>query len=801
MFKLRLTFFIILLSKIVLGQSVTISGYVKDSEAGECLINAFIYESSTQKGTVTNNSGFYSLTLKQGKLLNLSSGYIGFKTKDKQFTPTKDTVINFLLVADNELQTVTVSGEKNVHQLPDVSILEIPMKDLRQMPSLSGEVDVLKVFQLMPGVQAGQEGASALYVRGGSPDQNLYLIDDVPLYYVNHLGGFISVFDDNAINTMQLIKGGFPAHYGGRLSSVIDMRMKDGNSNEIHGEIKTGVIATKLFIEGPIKRNKTTFMLSARRANIDLFTRVLSIFTADNFVAAYSFYDIYGKIHHKLSDKNSIYFSTYMGRDRIAFHDKDQPTDTNPFPDENEIKYFYESHLLTKWGNNMAAFRWNHLFTNKLFSNLVLSYSKFYYYSDKEYIKRILPEMQTIEHQFKSYNSSVEDLTVKLDFDFYLNSSNKIKFGANAVYHVFKPGMSNYIEKDSTVVTDTIFGNEAINTYETNFYLEDEIKIMKFFSCNIGVLGTQYVVADTNFVSIQPRAVVNFKILSNLSFKLAYSQVEQNLHLLSNSGTGIPTDIWLPPSENIKPQKSTQYVLNITYTLPKQNIEISVEAFYKEMTNIIDFKEGASYQLDNSNWNSIIETNGFGRVKGLEFLIQKKTGKTTGWIAYTLSKSERQFENINNGRFYPSTYDNRHNIALVINYQINENITISMDWVFTSGNMMTLAVLNYNSMVFEPFDKFSNPQTTYNQVNGILNETVYYYGGKNNFRLPAYHRLDLSINLEKEKKHGVRTWQFGLYNAYNQKNIFFLYYKNGGKDLYKFTLFPIIPSVSYSFKF
>ncbi|KAF5434402.1 hypothetical protein C5S36_05165, partial [Candidatus Methanophagaceae archaeon] len=621
----------------------------------------------------------------------------------------------------------------------------------------------------------------------------------VPLYYVNHLGGFVSVFDDNAINSMHLIKGGFPARYGGRLSSVIDMRMKDGNVKEFHGEIKAGVLTSKIFIEGPIKKNKTSFMLSARRSNIDLFTRAITKITLDAFTFGYTFYDLYGKIHHKISDKNSIYISAYLGRDRIIFRDKENPVDTDPFPIEPPVIYNYESYFYTKWGNQMATMRWNHLFGNKLFSNLSVSYSKFYYNTEKDYTKKDSTSVLLLERIYNTYNSGVNDITGKLDFDYYPGASNKIKFGINGVKHFFNPGITHYQEKGDYIESDTTFGNKNIDTYEINIYAEDEIKFGKRVSCNIGILGSYYDVSELYYHSFQPRVALNFRLSDNLSIKSAYSKIEQNLHLLSNSGTGIPTDIWLPSSVELKPQKSNQYVVNTTYTTPGKKIEISIEGFYKEMYNLIDFKEGASYQLDNTNWMSIIETNGYGRVYGLEFLLQRKTGKTTGWIAYTISKSERQFENINAGKFFPSTFDRRHDIAVVINHRLNKKISLSANWVFSSGNMMTLSVLNYRMGLIDP-DEYYN-LISYEDINNYKTETAYYYGGKNNFRLPSYHRLDLNVLFEKKKKRGVRTWQIGVYNAYYRKNIFFLYYKNSGKDLYKFTLFPIVPSFSYSFKF
>ncbi len=798
--KIVLITLVLLIEKFTFAQTATVSGYIRDYKTGENLISASIYDQNTQEGTIANNYGFYSLTFKVGSKLKLTCSYIAYQNRIKKFTLTKDTVINFMMTSSNELDAVIVTADKSMHKSPNVSTLKIPMEDIKRMPSISGETDVLKVFQLMPGVQSGQEGSSALYVRGGSPDQNLYLIDDVPLYYVNHLGGFVSVFDDNAINSMRLIKGGFPARYGGRLSSVIDMRMKNGNNKEFHGEIKVG-IASKIFIEGPIKKNKISFMLSARRSNIDFFSRAKTKINSGDFSAAYTFYDIYGKLCYKLSDKNSFFISTYSGRDRISVTSKESPPDIDPFAIELPIKYFYESLFYTKWGNQMATIRWNHLFGNKLFSNLSVSYSKFYYNTEKEYLKKDSTSTIVLTRNYNTFNSGINDLTARLDFDYYPNSAHKIKFGINAVSHLFNPGIKNYQEKNGILSSDTTFGNNKTNTNEANVYFEDEVKLGKRISFNMGFLASYYDASEKIYQSFQPRASLNVKLSNNFSLKSAYSKIEQNLHQLSNSGTGIPTDIWLPPTKELKPQESEQYVINATYTKPNKKLELSGEIFYKEMNNLIDFKESASYQLSNTDWLNIVETGGYGRVYGLELLIQRKQGKITGWLAYTLSKNERKYENINGGNYYPSKFDHRHDIAIVVNYRLRKNITLSANWVYTSGNMMTLALLNYNVELLEYPEYEYNPNFEQEPFFKNKIETAYYYGRKNNFRLPPYHRLDLNITFEKKKKRGVRTIQLGVYNAYFRKNIFFLYYKNSGKGLYKFTLFPIIPSFSYSFKF
>lgn len=782
------------------SQTVTINGFVSDVETGENIISAAVYDQISHKRTVTNNSGFYSLSFKKGNQIKITASYPGYQTNWKTFVLNTDTTIHFQLRNTNAIERVEISAQKEVHQNSEISTLTIPLDDIKKMPTLTGETDVMKVFQLMPGIQSGQEGSTNLYVRGGSQDQNLFLLDDVPLYYVNHLGGFVSVFDDNAINSMKLIKGGFPARYGGRLSSVIDICMKNGNNKELHGEAKFGLLSSKLFFEGPIKKNKTSFMLSARRSNIDYFTRLQTKLAYDDFIAAYTFYDVYGKLHHTFSDKSSVFFTIYSGRDRFSLIDKENPM-KDPLAIDNTESYNYESYLFNKWGNQILAFRWNKIFGSRFFSNFSLSYSRFYYKNEQEYLKKDSSLTHTLEENYKLYRSGIFDFTGRIDFEYYPRPSHKFKFGANAVRHGFVPGITQYREVSQIVEADTAFGNKQLNTFELNAYIEDDFKIGKRIITNAGVLYSYYDASGIVYQSFQPRISLNLRLFDNISIKSAYSKIRQNLHLLSSSGTGIPADIWLPPSTDLKPQLSNQYVAGIMYTNPRFNTEISIEGFYKEMFHLIDFKEGASFQLSNTDWLSIVEPDGYGRAYGTEFLLQRKRGKMTGWIAYTLSKNERKFEHINSGNFYPATYDRRHDIAVVINYKLNKRITLSGNWVYSSGNMMTLAVSQY-PITLPEWDDGSCGGYISNEI--FFNkqiETAYYYGGKNNFRLPAYHRLDISASFEKQKKRGVRTWNVAVYNVYFRKNIYFLYYKNKGKDLYKFTLFPFVPSFSYSFRF
>lgn len=760
-----------------------------------------IYIKDSKIGTSVNSNGFYSLSLNKEKPVEIHVSFVGYRSFKKKLLLSEDTVINWKMIKSNELEEVTVVANKKNHQRPVVSQLSIPINELRIMPSLSDETDVMKVFQLMPGVQAGQEGSNALFVRGGSQDQNLFLIDGIPLYYVNHLGGYVSVFDDNAINSMDLLKGGFPARFGGRLSSVTDMHMKDGNTKEYKGEIKLGILSSKLFLEGPVKKNKTSFMISARRSNIDLATRAITALSFNGqYIFGYTFYDLFGKIHHKFSDKHSLYFMAYSGRDRFVFKDNEGPEKDTGFEPQATELFNYHSRLDTKWGNQMAGLRWSFSPAKKLYGNISMAYTSFNYNNEQEYVKKDSTDKYMLVKYLSKYNSGISELTAKADFDYFLHPNYNIKLGIKTAGHEFAPGMAHYAERYDNFDGDTTLGNKAVQTYEANVYAENRFKLGKRLSANIGGRFSLYRTDNKDFFSIQPRAVINFRAADNISFKAAYSNIRQNLHLLSNSSTGVPTDTWLPPMADMPPQSSDQIVFNISLTEAHTNLIIETEGFYKTMANIIDFKDGMSLDITNTDWSKLIETNGTGRAYGAEFLIRKKTGKTTGWLAYTISKTERKFKSINNGKFYPAQYDRRHDFSVVINHQLTKKLSLSATWVYTSGNMMTLSEAIYNA-------RFVNPTQTHyednspEQIQGSSNITAYYYGEKNNYRLPAYHRLDLSLVYKKQKKRGKSVWQLGIYNTYCRKNIFFLYYKNDGKDLYKFTLFPIIPSISYSFKF
>lgn len=812
--KLLSVGFALLFSFAVFAQRYTISGYVEDAETGERLINSNVYnQNNLQQGTVTNVYGFYSLTLPKSTKIKLTASFVGYTSVQSEFVLNADTVINIKLLPSTQLEDVVVTGERNNVESTQMSVVDIPIETINSLPALLGEVDVLKTVQLLPGVQSGSEGTSGFYVRGGGPDQNLILLDGVPVYNVNHLFGFFSVFNGYAISDVSLIKGGFPARYGGRLSSVLDIRMKEGNMNRYTGEFSTGIIASKFTFEGPIVKNKSSFIISGRRTYIDaLAAPIMAAVTGLNpnynkFYAGYYFYDLNAKLNYKFSDKDRIFLSGYLGRDKAY---------TNI--SENWDDYKSETKFNLNWGNVTSALRWNHVFTPKLFANTTLTYSNYNFVIDIENnweYKSYLDPNETIKEEFQiQYLSGIEDYALRFDFDYMPVPSHKIRFGANGTLHTFKPGVSAFRTKsnDNSANVDTTFGSGNLYAQEFSVYAEDDFRIGKRLKFNFGGHYSVFNVRDTTYHSVQPRLSARLLITDYLSLKASYTHMTQYLHYLTTSSVGLPTDLWLPATDLVPPQNAVQYASGIAINLPK-NFEITVEGFYKEMDNLIEYKEGASFFSEvetgigqGDSWEQKVEI-GQGWSYGAEFLLQRKYGKFNGWIGYTLSWTNRQFENIAFGKVFPYRYDRRHDISIVLVYKHSEKMNFGATWVYGTGNAVTLAQQRYI-----PINYLENQiQRMHYGDEWTWVEDVEYYGERNNFRLPAYHRLDVGVNFPKEKKRGTRIWSISVYNAYNQKNPFFVDF-NGGlfgeynmnqnqRQLIKYSLFPIIPSVNFTFKF
>ncbi len=785
------------------SQKVTINGYVSDAESGEKLIQARVYDSRSKTGTLTNDYGFFSLSLPAAEV-ELIVGYSNFSTKKLTFNLQADTSLNVALKTYYELEGVEIIAEEEerIEQSTHMSSISIPIEQIKSLPALLGEVDVVKAIQLLPGVQSGNEGSTGIYVRGGGPDQNLILLDGVPLYYVSHLGGFFSVFNADAISSVKLTKGGFPARYGGRLSSVLDIRMKEGNSKELHGEGSVGIISTKLSLEGPIVKDKASFIISGRRSYLDLFSRPLSkIASGGETSFGYYFYDLNAKVNYTFSDKDRLYLSGYFGDDLARFR----------------VKYDYESGKEETrgklgWGNILGALRWNHLWSPKLFSNLTATYTRYRFITQIDYFDEYVDNGSPVKNEFfAQYKSGVIDWGLKWDFDYYPSSQHEIKFGANAILHNFSPGVATISVSDNQSKQDTTFGDFDTPSQEYFVYVEDNWKINPRLSLYAGLHASAYRVDDITFTSLQPRMAMRFAFSPKWAFKASYSQMAQFLHLLSNSTAGLPTDLWVPATKRVPPQQSEQFAAGIATTFGSQKIELSIEGYYKRMSNISTYQEGASFFGLTEDWQEKVATNGQGEAYGIELLLQKRTGKTTGWIGYTLSWNYREFEEINQGKRYPYRYDRRHDFSLVVSHRFNERVSLSGTWVFGSGNPITLATARYSSAFgSQEANALAWGGFWGNVVSSSSNSPIELYGnGRNGFRMRNYHRLDIGIDLTKKKKWGERTWTFGLYNAYSRQNPFFYYFRNEydyrtqrtEEKLVQFSLFPIIPAISYRFKF
>lgn len=805
-----LSIFFLLLSVSLFSQRVTISGYIKDKDSGERLINANIYNAKTLQGTTANNYGFFSISLPKGEATIIAS-FIGYRAQQFDLDLQQDITLNIeLVLQSDELGEVTVLGNQ-VNKVEDtqMSMIDIPIQKLQKIPVILGEADVLKVLQLLPGVQSGTEGTSGIYVRGGGPDQNLFLLDGVPVYNASHLLGFFSVFNPDAIKTVKLYKGGFPSRFGGRLSSVVDISMKDGNMKEFKGDFSIGIISSKLMLEGPIIKDKTSFMVSGRRTYLDIMAKPIFMYANlmnDSDVKGGAFFHDYNlKVNHIFNERSRLYLSGYFGKDKGYGGSTDEYSYWDG--DNEPRKYESKDEFSLGWGNTIASIRWNYLVNKRLFSNTTVTYSKYIFDVGSVFSRKDLIEKTKTEDLFRYY-SGIEDWAAKVDFDYFPTPRHEIKFGGSIINHLFTPGATR-IKFESVDIDygemgfDTLFGNKNLYANELGFYVEDDITITDRLKMNAGAHLSVFLVEGVNYVRPQPRLSLRYKATDNWALKASYSRMAQHVHLLTTSGISMPTDLWLPVTKKFAPPISDQVALGTAINFPK-GINLTVEGFYKTMTNLIEYKEGASFMGSATNWESKVEK-GDGWSYGAEVMLEKTIGKTTGWIGYTWSKTERLFENLNFGEPFPAKYDRRHDMSIAFTHEFSKKFDIGGTWVYGTGNAVTLAVMEY------PLGTI--PESTQNYW---YSQSLKEYDGRNNYRMPAYHRMDLGANFHKEKKRGVRTWSLSVYNAYNRQNpfmlmwgtkgssnIFYTEYNNQPREtvLKQFSLFPLIPSISYSFKF
>ncbi|MBP6334878.1 MAG: TonB-dependent receptor [Bacteroidia bacterium] len=767
-------------------QNHTVSGYVKEAETGESLLGANVYLKENLKGTNTNAYGFYSITVPSGKY-TLVVSYLGFVTQEFTIDLNKDIPLNVKLsTLAIETQEVTITAEKedrNV-QSTEMGQEKIGIEKIKILPAFMGEVDVLKTIQLLPGVQSAGEGNSGYYVRGGGPDQNLILLDEANVYNASHLFGFFSVFNADAVQNVTLTKGGMPANYGGRLSSVLDIQMKEGNNQKFGAEGGLGFVASRLTIEGPIKKDTGSFIISGRRTFIDLFLQKPFLPEGSDLDGnKYYFYDLNLKANYRLSDRDRLFLSGYFGRD--VFNFKSPESD------------FY---IKVPWGNATTTLRWNHLFNNRLFMNTSLIYTNYNF----EF------EGGQEGFSFKLF-SGITDYNVKADVTWMPELRHTVKFGGQYIFHVFVP--SNASAKQGEVNFDL---GKVLRQYahDVAIYVNDEFELSDKWKINAGLRGTFFqqvgpfdrfihdpisnAVTDTiqydtgeevqTYKNLEPRLSVRYAINGSSSIKAAYTQNYQYIHLASLSSVSLPTDVWIPSSDIVQPQAATQYALGYFRNFKNNTYETSLEVYYKTMDNQIEYEEGF---LPENSVNDNVDNNfvfGEGWSYGAELFLKKAKGKFNGWIGYTLAWTERKFPDLNQGKTFSPKYDRRHDLSLVLIYELTKRWTIGATWVYATGNLNTF------------------PERLYILSNGHV---VQDYGGqRNNYRMDPYHRLDISATLKnKPGKRFDSSWNFSIFNVYNRYNPYIIYFDTEfqGETISiqakQISLFPILPSITYNFKF
>lgn len=761
----------------------TINGYVRDSASGETVIGATVTVNDLSRSVSTNQYGYYSLTLDSGDH-DLTISHVSYQTKQYHAVLTANQKADFLLssksAAISEVVVYSRRKDANVRNA-QMGRIDLSINQIKNIPAFLGEVDILKTLQLLPGVRNAGEGNAGFYVRGGGPDQNLIMLDDAVVYNSGHLFGFFSIFNSDAIKNTSLIKGGMPAQYGGRLSSVLDIAMKDGNNQQFQAEGGIGLIASRLSLQGPIKKNKASYMISARRTYIDALVKPFIKETSSFYGSGYYFYDLNAKVNYTFSQKDRLYLSGYFGRDVFDFVN---------------TKRSFKSNI--PWGNSTATLRWNHVFGPKLFSNTTLVYNDYKF------------KFSAAQDNFEiALSSGIRDGNAKLDFDYYPLPFHKIKFGGQATYHKFIPNVVTG-KQDSVVFSPS---NESLKyALEKAVYVQDDWDVSNKIKLNYGIRWSSFTQIgpytkyqrDANrnkldstvykdfqqvktYNGFEPRVTARYSIDDATAIKASISKNYQFIHLVSNAGSTLPTDLWVPSTFRVKPQLSWQYAAGLFKNFHNNQYETSVEFYYKDMKNQIEYKEGYTPGLNDPEEEFVF---GRGWSYGAEFFVNKVQGKLTGWIGYTLSWTWRKFADLNEGQKFPAKYDRRHDLSIVGTYELNPRWRFGAVFVYGTGNATSL------------------PQRFY-IVEGVLTQE---YSKINQYRLPSYHRMDISATYTPKpnvKKRLKSSWVFGLYNTYSHLNPYFIYYDQTGSpydgtlqvEARQVSLFPILPSVTWNFKF
>lgn len=771
----------------------TISGYVQDDGTGEKLIGATVYSPIQRVGTTTNQFGFFSLTLPRDTS-SLQVTYIGYKPGRLAVKKDQRKPVIVTLQAQNSLPEVVITTTTDSFRQQQEQIvlnrLKLSPADVKAMPRLLGEADMMRTIVAQPGVSGSIEGGGGLNVRGGSADQNLVLLDGTPIFSVSHLFGVFSVFNPDIVKNAEFYKGGFPARYGGRLSSIVDISLKDGDMQQYHGEAAIGLIAVKAMVEGPIKKDRTSFVVSARRSHADMMSD-LTVSTGDegpDDTDVY-FYDANMKVNHIFSQKDRLYLSAYVGQDRLNMDWQEGEEE----PDGSG-SYYGDSRSSFLWGNYTATLRWNHVFNPKLFANVTTNYSQYYFSTEYKYDYKPINTTDT-SRLYGKYYSSIQDIVGKVDFEYRPKPSHTIRFGGGVITHVFNPGVSLFEDEGTgTPSVDTTYDDGASVGQEILLYAEDEWRASKSLWVNAGVHASGFLVEGGAYYSIQPRLGVRYGLPHRWAVKLSYTHMTQYLHLLTNSGSSMPTDLWVPSTGRVRPMFSRQGSVGISKTSKHHMYAMSVEGYYKTMDHVIEYREYVSpFSGAGKHWDEQVAI-GKGRSYGGEILLEKKKGTTRGWIGYTLSWSDRTFPSVNEGKSYPYKYDRRHDLEVVLTQHLGKRWELSATWEYTTGLPLTLPTASYEGVGDpSPFDPPEN------------DPIVDYIGNRNAYRTSSIHRLDISATYSKKKKLWTKSWTFSLYNAYNQRNPYFYYMvtdrEKQERYLSEISILPILPSVTYAIKF
>ncbi len=753
---------------VLLGAELTmaqikVSGFIKDSDDHEALIGAYAVDTIHKIGTSTNNYGFYTISVPKQAVLRFS--FIGYKHQEVWVNTLRDTTLNIYLSKDDLLGEVVVTAGRSIEQSNYTGVEQMRAQTVQKLPAIMGEPDIVKSLTLMPGVSFGNEATSGYFVRGSSSDQNLILLDGVPVYNPYHLKGYFSAFNVDAINSATLYKGAIPAQYGGRLASVLDLNLKEGNMKRLNAKLTLGSVMNKVLIEAPIIKDRTSFLITARRSFLDVYNQtvnsLLSYFSGiqkvadDMDMSQYYFTDYNIKLNHKINHKNRIFFNFYNSQD--DYDNKDT---------------VFTMQDTKKWGNTLASARWNKIYSDNIFSNLTLYHSRYQYNAKKSlvYENTSDPSKYSID-----YKSAILDYSAKMDFNISINQHH-IQFGGQYLYQKFQPAVTAFRKMQASSNIDTTY-HYNFNTNTISFYIEDRFKILPLLDVNAGLYASALFNGEMFYPSLQPRISLNYTPHEKLSLKTSYSRMTQNLHLLSNSWSGDPADMWVPSTQKIRPEKANQVDLALVYQ--ERQWAFSAALYAKNMSNLIEYKEGMSYFDNQSDWQSKVET-GKGKAYGAEFSVRKKQGKLTGSLSYTYSKSTREFKNQNRGKPFPYTYDRTHNVSAFLLYTFNKSWSVSANWLFASGKPFTIA----NTYVI---NDLGYPQT-FKQYDRV-----------NNLRMPNYHRLDVGINYTKSYSQFSYNISAGVYNAYNRSNPYYVF--EGENTISVNSLLGIMPYLTLSFNF